>query len=243
MRCKLIFMLCLFVGTVFGQSTSMPYRYKAPVILKLAPLWLLDADPALAGGLEIRTGQRTSIQGEFGYGRPGWGSMNSTGNQHAGTWRIKAEMRFYRNRYRTNRRQKINISTTYPLGNYWALEAYTKLLNVRHSWIYKDLWPNPSVPAVPVDIRETLIRRNSLSLTAKVGRQFGWTDNAHQGTARVLWDAYIGVGLRLTNQNNDGQWATPGYTNSFKGMFNRFSSNGFTVAPVLTAGVKLGFAL
>lgn len=235
----------LFPIALCAQHSAIPYARRAAVIVKLAPLWLIDADPALAGAVEIRTGSRTSVQGEFGYGRPGWGSLNS-GPQHAGTWRMKAEIRFYRNRYRTNRPAKINVSTTYPLGNYQAIEVYAKVLNVNHSWysyppgvVPHDGFFGPNLG----EFQQSLIRRNSLSLTYKVGRQFGWTDNAHQGTARFLWDVYAGLGVRLINQDNDSHWETPGYSVSFSGMFNRFQHNGFSVAPTLTAGIKLGFAL
>ena len=236
--------LSFMAVSVQAQTDTIRYQRQAPVIIKIAPLWLIDADPALAGALEVRTGSRTSVQGEFGYGRPGWGSMGSA-YQHAGTWRVKTEMRFYRNRYRTNRDHTVHTATTYPLGNYQAIEVYAKVLNVNHSWYYSEP-PSGSpvpVPAQPGELRQALIRRNSLSLTYKVGRQFGWTDNRHQGTARLLWDAYLGIGVRLINQTNDGQWAKPGYPSTDGGLFNRFGNDGLSIRPTLALGLKLGFAL
>ncbi len=236
-----LFILCLFATLVSAQDSIIIYQRPAPVILKVVPLVLLDADPTLSGALEVRTGKRTSIQAEFGYGRPNWNNP-SFAYQHAGTWRIKTEWRVYTRHYRMNAKRNIRIQTTYPLGNYWAIEAYTKLLNVWHDWseIPK---PNPSTPTEPQVQHRTLIRRNSLSLSIKFGRQVGWTGTQEQGRARVLWDVYAGLGLRLIDQNNDGNWPVAGYTNSFTGIFNRFNTNGYILAPNVSLGIKLGFAL
>lgn len=238
------FLLFLLMSmSVCAQDSTIRYLRPALVILKLAPLWLIDNDPAVMGGVEVRTGPRTSVQTEFGYGGPGWGTLGSS-YQHAGTWRIKTELRFYRNQYRTNRQRSSRVSTTYPLGNYQAIEVYAKILNVNHDWNYGEPVTGPSVPAVAVEPRRTLIRRNSLSLTYKIGRQFGWADNAHQGTARLLWDVYAGLGIRLTHQTNDSDWNTPGYSaRRVMVIFDRFDNNGFKIVPTLTAGIKLGFAL
>lgn len=225
-----------------AQDSTITYQRPARVILKLVPLALLDADPTASGAVEVRTGRRASVQGELGYGRPGWNNPNAT-NQHAGTWRIKTEFRRYTGRYRTNRQQNIYIRTTYPLGNYWAVEAFVKLLAINHAWANTIGQPGPAVPATPAESMQTLIQRNSLSLTYKVGRQFGWESTKRQGRARVLWDVHAGVGLRLINQDNGGNWNVPGYTESFRGMFNRFQADGFLVVPNVSVGIKLGFAL
>ncbi|WP_460981911.1 hypothetical protein [Spirosoma fluminis] len=241
MRLFFLFCLCLSATSVLAQDSTLTYQRPARLILKVVPLALLDADPTWSGAAEIRTGQRTSVQAEFGYGRPSWNNPGFS-FQHAGTWRIKAEWRVYTGRYRTNLSKNIRIYTTYPLGNYFAFEAYTKLLNVWHNW--SDLpGRNPTLPAEVRPQYQTLIRRNSLSLSIKFGRQFGWTTTPQQGRARVLWDVYAGLGVRLVNQDNSGNWSEPGYTESFTGMFNRFNANGLRVAPNVSAGVKLGFAL
>lgn len=235
-----VYILCLFLGPLAGKAQDTTIRYVRPanVIVKLAPLWLLDPDPSVMGGLEIRTGARTSIQGEIGYGWPDWNNPGSN-NRHAGTWRFKSEMRFYRGKYRTNRVKNIRIQTTYPLGNYVAVEAYAKLLAVDHTWRYVDSRAATEQMAVT---RQTRFQRNSLSLSVKFGRQVGWTDLAHQATTRLLLDVYGGVGIRFLNQDNKGQWGEPGYQ-EMSGMFNRFNANGFVVAPTINLGLKLGFAL
>lgn len=235
-----VYILCLFLGPLAlnAQDTTIRYVRPANVIVKLSPLWLLDPDPSVMGGVEIRTGARTSIQGEIGYGWPDWNNPGSN-NRHAGTWRFKSEMRFYRGKYRTNRAQNIRIQTTYPLGNYVAVEAYTKLLAIDHTWRYVDSRAATEQTGVT---RQTRIQRNSLSLSVKFGRQVGWTDLAHQATTRLLLDVYGGVGIRLLHQDNKGQWEEPGYQ-EMGGMFNRLNANGFMVTPTIALGLKLGFAL
>lgn len=241
MRFLYLFSILLSATFTRAQDSTIHYQRPASILLKVAPLALLDADPTVSGAVEVRTGRRTSVQAEFGYGWPGWNNPRVY-DRHAGTWRIKAEWRLYTGRYRTNPRQKVRLRTTYPLGNYCAFEAYAKVLNVWHDW---NDTPSSGV-AVPAEIvipRHTLIRRNSLSLSAKLGRQIGWTSTQQQGRARLLWDMYVGLGVRLINQDNGGDWGKPYYMVSFTGMFNRFNTNGLHVVPNVSAGIKLGFAL
>lgn len=204
----------------------MRYERPAHMILKPAPLWLFDEDPAVAVGAEMRISLRTSVQGELGYGWPGWGKLPGT-DQHTGTWRVKTEWRFYRNHYNPDGSLRADGATTYPLGKYQAVEVYIKLLSVSHKWTY----------------HETRFWRNSLSLTYKVGWQFGWTNTVPKGWARFVGDVYIGLGVRVTNQDNGGNWELPTYQESFRPISWRFRSNGVSVAPNLSLGVKLGFRL
>lgn len=236
--------LCLLAASARAQVATVQYQRPTPVIVKLAPLWLIDRDPTVSAGLEVRTGRRTAVQGEFGYGWPGWRNPSAT-DEHTGTWRIKTELRVYRNRYRYRPvRHHVRIATAYPLGNYWAIESYAKLLHINHNWTYYNQTTNPSQPAVPGESRQSFIRRNSLSLTGKVGRQmFGRTGKAGRSKARLLWDVYAGAGVRLTNQTTVGESDDLNYRESFGGFFNRFRTNGFSVSPTVAVGLKVGFAL
>ena len=237
-----LLVLGLFPVRALAQDSIVRYERSSHVMLKPAPLWLVDQDPAVALGAEIRTSLRTSVQGELGYGWPGWGQLAGT-DRHTGTWRMKAEWRFYRNRYNPDRSLRADGATTYPLGKYQAVEVYIKLLSVSHNWTYHDPITNPYPFRLAGELRQTRFWRNSLSLTYKVGWQFGWTNTVPQGWARFVGDVYIGLGVRVTNQDNGENWAVPTYRESFRAVSHRFRSDGISVAPNLSLGVKLGFGL
>ena len=242
---------------VNAQDSTVALRRPYRAVIKLAPLSLLDQDATVQGGLEYRTGVRTSVQGEFGYGRKGLSLLGSDLKNFASAevWRGRAEVRFYTNRYRTNRRQGIAIRSTVPLGNYWAIEGLYKQINiVKLGKVYKaEELPatgssSPGSQQAPVtqyviSSQQIPITRFVVGSHLKIGRQFAFYDPYRHFFSRTLVDIYIGAGVR---------WAInevppPAGINPFPtcgcGIGRSFTRQEGQLTPSLTAGLKIGFAL
>jgi hypothetical protein len=222
------------------QDSTLVYSHPSRFILKLAPLSLLDQDATVQAGLEYLTGQRTAVQAEVGYG---WQKLPVLGSDlrrfaAAEVWRGRAEVRFYSGRYRTSAKRRIAIRSHAPLGNYWAIEGLFKQINVQKAaqlgWIDVN-------PPIPTDITgPQFVRRYIVGAHIKFGRQFAFYDPQRRLFSRTLLDIYWGFGARLiTNQG-----ASPTTDESCGcGIGRSFTSRGTSIAPSLSLGLKLGFAL
>ena len=68
MKQTFLLLLLLFAGhNALAQDSTIQYR-SLRVILKLAPLSLLDPDMTVQGGVEVRVSPRNSVQVEAGFG-------------------------------------------------------------------------------------------------------------------------------------------------------------------------------
>ncbi|MDB5239856.1 MAG: hypothetical protein JWP57_481 [Spirosoma sp.] len=230
-----------------GQDSTIALRRTSHIVAKFAPLSLLDQDATIQAGLEYRTGARTSVQGEFGYGRKGLSLSGSDLNKfiNAEVWRGRAEVRFYTGQYRTNRRQGIAIRSDFPLGNYWAIEGLFKRINVTDkAYGYQPIFSSSS----PRYIGLTNTSRYVVGSHVKIGRQFGFYDPSKRIFSRTLIDIYIGAGMRWAI--NDILPSTPqpmyacGCVTTFSsGLGRSFSNLDGKLSPSIAAGLKLGFAL
>lgn len=236
MTLRLRCFVCLFLITTlaFGQDSTI--QYQSPrVILKLAPLaLLLDPDATIQGGLEVRVSRRNSVQAELGYGRKGLAILTDDKKNFAdwSIWRVRSEWRHYTNRYRTNNRKNIHIRSTYPLGNYIAIEGFAKQIDGTKNLVLYD--PDPNFPN-----GQQAISRFVWGSHVKWGRQIAIPGASITSLSRVLLDVYIGAGFRYGNTQ-----ATP-FTDDICGCGfgpNRFHP-GKSILPSLTAGLKIGFGL
>ena len=103
--------LCLLTLSAYGQDSTIQYR-PVHVIIKLAPLsLLLDPDATIQGGLEVRTGPRSSVQAEVGFGHKGLSVVTDEKQNFAdwSIWRVRSEWRHYTGRYRTSRKKTVHI--------------------------------------------------------------------------------------------------------------------------------------
>ncbi len=241
MKKALLFLLSTLT-TVPGwcQDSTLVYSHPSRFILKLAPLSLLDQDATIQAGLEYRLGQRTSVQGEVGYG---WQTLPLLGSDlrkfaAAEVWRGRAEIRFYSGRYRTNQRLGIAIRSNYPIGNYWAIDGLFKQVNVQTATQLGQIDVNP---IIPIEITgPKLIRRFVVGSHVKVGRQFAFYDPKRRLFSRVLLDIYTGAGIRVVTNQGADQVTDPACG---CGIGRSFYYRGIGISPSLSAGLKLGFAL
>ena len=230
---------------VSAQDSIIALRRPYRAVIKLAPLSLLDQDATVQGGLEYRTGVRTSVQGEFGYGWKGLSLIKSDLDKFASVnlWRGRAEVRFYTSHYRTNRRQGIAIRSDVPLGNYWAIEGLYKQINlIDQINVYSAEASSATGSYVLTGSQRVPISRNVFGGHVKIGRQFAFYDPYRRVFSRTLIDMYVGVGVReIRNQ------VSPRPFNPFPtcgcGIGRSLTNEGNFIAPSITAGLKLGFAL
>ncbi|AQG79429.1 hypothetical protein [Spirosoma montaniterrae] len=238
-------LLLLTVTSAFAQDSTIALRYQPRAVFKLAPLAFLEQDATLQAGLEYRTGIRTSVQGEFGYGWKGLSPFETDLDDFvsAEIWRGRAEVRFYSGRYRTNRRKGIAIRSSYPLGNYWAVEGLYKQINVvKQDNLYsREASSQSSFPGVIIGTQQRAISRYVFGSHLKIGRQFSSYEPQRRVFTRTLLDIYFGAGVRWAM--ND----VPPPPNPFPtcgcGFGRSFEQTGTAIMPSLTAGLKFGFAL
>jgi hypothetical protein len=241
MKKALLFLLLhLTAPLAQGQDSTLVYNHPARFVVKLAPLSLLDPDATIQAGLEYRTGQRTSVQGELGYGGRNLSLLDNELRTFAAAevWRGRAEVRFYTGRYRTNAKKGIAIRSHAPLGNYWAIEGLFKQINGQKAAQLGRIDINPPVPIELTGPQ--LIRRYVVGAHVKFGRQFAFYDPQRRLFSRTLLDIYWGLGARLiTNQGT-----TPTTDESCGcGVGRSFARRGTAIAPSVSLGLKLGFAL
>lgn len=239
-KALLFLLLCLTAPLARCQDSTLVYSHPSRFILKLAPLSLLDPDATVQAGLEYRTGHRTSVQAELGYGGRNLSLLDNELKKFvaAEVWRGRAEIRFYSGRYRTNHKKGVTIRSHAPLGNYWAIEGLFKQINVQKA---AQLGRIDVIPPIPIEISgPQFIRRYIVGTHIKFGRQFAFYDPQRRLFSRTLLDIYWGFGARLiTNQG-----ANPTTDESCGcGVGRSFTSRGTSIAPSLSAGLKLGFAL
>ena len=141
MRKRLPFLLgYLFAGSVLAQdvpeanSPGQPDSPKPAVVLKLAPLTLLELQNTVEMGVEVRMHDRMSIQGQFGYA-PDWLIWRSSEQTRQYTdrenWRGRLETRWYVSR--SNSPVQPRKGGTFPLGRYIAIDALYKQLNAQNT--------------------------------------------------------------------------------------------------------------
>jgi len=241
----LLFAFALLPLTTSGQDSTITLRRTPRAVIKFAPLSLLDNDATVQGGLEYQTGIRTSVQGEFGYGRKGLSPFGGDLNSfvQAEVWRGRAEVRFYSGRYRTNRRRGIAFRSDFPLGNYWAIDGLFKQINVvKRDNLYSGDAASQTGSFVLIGTQQRLISRYVLGSHLKIGRQFAFYDPQRRVFSRALLDIYFGAGVRWAVNDVPPPPFDP-ITLCGCGLGRSFNNTESRFYPSLSAGLKFGFAL
>jgi len=224
----------LIAQSTSAQDSTVRYIRAPQVIIKLAPLsFLLDPDATIQGGLELRTGQRSSVQGEIGLGHKGMSVVSDEKKNWANwsIWRVRSEWRHYTNRYRTNDRKNIHIRSDFPLGNYLAIEGFAKQITGTKHLVFYD--PDPNFPTTQS------ISRFVWGSQVKWGRQIAIPGESVTSLTRLLLDLYIGIGFRYgSNQTtpDDNMYCGCGL------IPDRFGQRR-SVQPSVAAGLKIGIGL
>ncbi|CCH51971.1 hypothetical protein BN8_00932 [Fibrisoma limi BUZ 3] len=230
------------IGTATAQDSTVSLRRPVRAVIKLAPLALVDQDATLQAGLEYRTGQRTSVQAEFGYGWKGLSLLEADLEdfEKAEVWRARSEVRFYTNRYRTNRRKEIAVKSSFPLGNYWAIEGFAKQINVtKNEYSYQPI----EASSAPRYLGQMSISRYVAGTHVKIGRQFAFYDPYRRTFSRTLFDIYLGAGVRWAINDVRRNSPTSMGMDCGCGPGRSFETEGSQWTPSLTAGLKVGFGL
>lgn len=229
-----LYLLCLLIIAVQEKAQDSTIQYRSPrVILKLAPLSLLDPDATIQGGAEIRISQRNAIQAEGGFGQKGMQIVADDKKNFSdwSIWRVRSEWRHYTTHYRTNTRKNIRIRSPYPLGNYWAIEGFAKRIMATRTVVLYD--PDPAFSS-----NQQQIDRLVLGSHVKWGRQIAIPGKSLTDLSRVLLDFYVGIGVRYGAAGVNFL-----ITDCTCGPFNDRFQETRTVLPSLAAGVKIGFGL
>ena len=232
---RFLYIILLFLLTHLASGQDSTIQYRAPhVIVKLAPLsLLLDPDATIQGGLEVRTSPRNSVQAEVGFGHKGLSVVKDEKQNFAdwSIWRVRSEWRHYTNRYRTNSKKNIHIRSSFPLGNYLAIEGFAK--QIEGNKILLLYINDPRFSATP-----QTISRFVLGSHVKWGRQIAIPGQSLTSLSRVLLDFYVGIGVRynITQLTPPTDYCGCGF------IPNRFQA-GRGFQPSAAAGVKIGFGL
>lgn len=226
---------------VLGQDTTGIIQVPSRTVLKFSPLALIEFDPMLQAGIEYRISNRKSLQAEVGYGWAGLGtSVWSSSYQHGDSWRARTELRKYSGRFQTNKRKNIQVKTSYPLGNYWALELFWKEIQVIKNW--KEVMIDEKGNAIGEGPdRQSPIRKTIYGVNLKLGRQFPLSRRNDKAASRVLMDVYVGTGVRASQVVHSADQAMPGYAYR-PSWFDRFIAHDWRGLPGFTAGIKIGYA-
>jgi len=225
-----------------AQDSTVSLRRPVRAVIKLAPLALVDQDATLQVGLEYRTGQRTSVQAEFGYGWKGLSLLEADLEdfEKAEVWRMRSEVRFYTNRYRTNRRKGIAVKSSFPLGNYWAIDGLAKQINItKKDFEYQSIYSSTA----PKFIGLMSISRYVLGTHIKIGRQFAFYDPHRRTFSRTLFDIYLGAGVRWAINDVRRNSSSSIGMDCGCGPGRSFDDTDEQWTPSLTAGLKVGFGL
>lgn len=245
---QLLYLVCclLTASSTMGQDSTIALRSVHRAVVKFAPLSLLDQDATVQAGLEYRTGVRTSVQAELGYGWKGLSVFSSDLNEFvdAEVWRGRAEVRFYSGRYRTNRRQSIAVRSNFPLGNYWAIDGLFKQINVlQQDNLYSAEASSQIGSYVRIGTQQRPINRYVLGSHLKIGRQWAFYDPQRHMFSRTLLDIYIGAGLRWFVNDVPPRVGPDPFPTCGCGFGRSFDNPERALTPSITAGLKVGFAL
>ena len=234
MRYVAVFLLLMLWRPARAQIhiDSILKREPPRVILKLAPLTLLELQNTLEAGVEVRLNRRLGIQGQVGYGPEGimWQRLPDRYYQRE-NWRGRLELRWYRSQPTRQIR-----SGQFPVGRYVALDLLYKQLNAVETYtVGRDCPINGGCAYYQRTTNR--ITRYIGAVSVKWGRQ--WVIDYRESTADPRWllDAYVGVGLRLATTERPGSLPNE---DQISGFLTAFDFNPFTGRDGVTLNVPLG---
>ncbi|MBC7919674.1 MAG: DUF3575 domain-containing protein [Ferruginibacter sp.] len=157
-------------------------RREPLLLLKFAPLSLLDLDNTFQAGIEYGLANRWSVQTEVGYGTSQTNFLLSRSRRRSrpqAVWRIRSEIRRYFNPL---------VAAAPSLQLYVALEVFYKRVNLpRQTTVGRDCDQGNCAYFEDVQFR---VEKDVLGSHYKVGFQQGMS-------GRLFLDAYVGLGWRF----------------------------------------------
>lgn len=240
---KNLFLLFLVLPALaFGQdsitytpltTTRPPVVVDQGVMLKLAPLSLIDLDPTIQAAIEIPLRPQWSIQQEIGYGGPKLGLFNyqpGLATKSKATFRARTEIRYY---FSPGYRHQVGLKVS-PAGFYIAGEALYKKMN--HAQTQTSITNGVILPQPTTILNSTTTRitRQVYGMHAKIGYQaiVGRSGKIPQ----FVVDVYMGAGFRIVSVRQISGLGL--------GKFTRFEAfDGTLRKPSLAGGVKIGWLI
>ncbi|OIN59552.1 hypothetical protein [Arsenicibacter rosenii] len=216
-------------------------------VLKLAPLTLLDIDPAWQAGLELRTIPSVSVQGEIAYGPANWAgpfpNLNLLGADylqdgwsHQPSWRYRGELRYY-----------------LPFRFLQTIFKPKRQLNgvyIAAEYLHKDIGINKTTSSASGGLITSLdysqkINRTTRAGHLKIGLQLALSHQKTSFLSRVFIDVYAGAGRRYVNIT---QTAGPSVLTANGRIpealrYTRFIPGLEGWLPGIAGGLKIGVAL
>lgn len=208
------------------------------VLIKLAPLSLLDPDRTVQGAVEYWVKRRRSIQMEAGYGTfagpaGGFGPSPWAANRiirQKEVWRGRLEGRYYTSYF-----------AKYPgSGTYVAVEGLYKQVNVAYLDTLMGDW------SVPPAFVYAPVTRYEYALHSKIGTQVLLNYDASSTGSRVVIDFYVGPGIRYVNVV--GRSAETAVLFNNPTIYERFGYSTYRPGDAswqlsISAGLKIGVSL
>ncbi|WP_461053690.1 hypothetical protein [Spirosoma arcticum] len=229
------------ITPVSGQDSV---RRASHVVVKFAPLSLVDIDATVQGAIELPIAAQTTIQLEGGYG---WAGLSRSLPREGGitskqTGRIRAEGRYYLPRTASF------DDVPYPAGVYVAGEFLGKRISAERT--QTAVFPCLVAPC-PTNTERATVNRTVLGGHVKVGYQTGFGRSAsaafdpRRKESRIIFDVYLGVGARhIRVRQTAGSSIIPTNGNTPEGLrFTRFVPGRNFWARSASGGFKIGFAL
>lgn len=240
---NLILLLLLLPVFAFGQdsisyapltTTRPPVVVDQGVVLKLAPLSLIDLDPTIQVAVEIPLRPQWSIQQEVGYGGPRMSLRQGPGVKPKSTFRARTEIRYY---FSPAYRHQVGLKSG-PAGFYVAGEALYKQMN------HTRPTSSPLIANGVLLSQPTMrITRQVYGMHAKVGYQ-AIMGQSGKSTQFVV-DVYMGVGFRIVSVRQTSVNSSSRVNNSSGDLlFTRFQPFDGTLRKIsLAGGIKLGWLI
>lgn len=212
-------------------------------VVSVAPLALFEIENTIQIGVERLLAGRHSIFAEFGYGPRRLNMWRSSNYDESGgweTWRGRAEWRIYLGRgQHSSRPPHLRFITQKPLGRYIAFDlAYKQVNGQETGTIGRDCEGGPCQYYQRFQSR---VVKTVWAGHVKLGHQ-RMLDLS--GDNRLLFDIYIGLGLRQRSLDHYGRpeaddagplWITA------SGWSNGISSD-FLLIPNISTGLRFGYA-
>lgn len=132
MKCIFCILICQAIAfSCIAQSSSDSLTHALPIVLKFAPLSLIDIHPTYQLAAEYFIKDHWSVQQEAGYGNNAILSQRNPQERDMEVWRFRSEVRFYlySGRYRDSYLRS-DASFSRP---YWAFEGFYKRVNFKES--------------------------------------------------------------------------------------------------------------
>ncbi len=183
--CLIAYLLtALCPSFVWGQSPLSDVEKRPVLVLKFAPLSLIDINPTYQGAVEYFFSDKYSLQQEVGYGHERWMPFSWEKKNDEQTWRFRTEFRKYLspkhgiNKYRNYvAYEAMYKHFTYPISETVTTAQVGYYQNVHYNYQFvRDTY------AVHIKFGQEEIRASNFVVDAYAGAGFRWYNVSKVGS-------------------------------------------------------------